>query len=120
MIKLFFFLSVGIPVFSSYFQSNLDLLQSDISIRIVNQSTSRLENVYIYSVRFDNIKLNEKSKYVKLNFDKNIDDAMIYLKAENKNFSFYISPIYQNGKYSFVIDSLNFERRFIYLRRIKK
>lgn len=93
--------------------------RNKIFIRIVNESDFKLTKIHLFSEKFKDLVVQEKSEYKILDFDRNSDDAMIFLMANNNNFGLYLSPESVNGKYSYIIDSLSFEKRYIYLKIIK-
>lgn len=120
MNKIFFLLMIVAFLTLSFHQKRNDISQTKILIRVVNESKFNLKDISLFSVKFNNLKIKEKSKFKELNFNKNSDDAMIYLTANNKRFALYITAVSEFGKHSYIIDSLNMERRYIHLRQVMK
>jgi len=106
--------------FSSFIRIEKHFSQNNICIRIANNSLLKLDEVSIFSLPIGNIESKGKSNYVILNFNDKSDNAILQLKFKNKFFALYVSPNFiDKGKYTYIIDSINLENRFIHLRRIK-
>ena len=108
---------IGFILFSLYKIEPL-IYQNKVCIRIFNNSKFEITKVSIFSIKFDNIKQGKKSKFKRLNFNIETDDSLLYLTAKSNNYALYVTPEFSIGKYMYVIDSLNEENRFIYLRKV--
>ena len=119
MKKLTIILYLIVFVFSepAFYKYEKDNFHTKISIRIVNESKFKLTKISLFSIKFTDLNVHDTSIYKNLNFDDNRDDAMLYLTVNKKHFVLFVSPIDVKGKYSFIIDSVNVERRYIYMRR---
>lgn len=119
MIKLTIILYLIVFVFfaSAFYKYEKDNFQTKISIRIVNDSKFKLTKISLFSIKFTDLNVHDKSIYKNLNFNDGRDDAMLYLTVNKKHFVLFVSPIDVKGKYSFIIDSVSVERRHVYMRR---
>lgn len=115
--RLVFFLFLLLPVFFIY--SSFIELQTKVCYRIYNLSNYSVTEIALFSRSFQDLNQNKKSKYLKINFQKDQDDPMLYLTANQKRLAIYVSPAEDKGNYTFVIDSIDIERRKIYVNRIK-
>jgi len=116
---LFFCLIVYSFLELSFHKIERDTFQSEIFVRIVNESKFELTNISLFSLKFNDLNLYKASRYKVLNFNKNSDDSMLYLTANNKHFALYVSPGLLNGEYSYIIDSLSLEKRYVFITKIK-
>ena len=94
--------------------------QEKLCIRIVNNTVDNITNISLYSHKFKDLDIGEKSHYKIFKFDNRTDDPMLYLKTNNNNFALYLSsPDSMKGNYSYIIDSVNIFNGYIYIRELK-
>jgi hypothetical protein len=76
-------------------------------IRVVNHSEYTLEYVSLFSMKFDDMKPRDTSKYKSLKFDPLKDDPLMYCVVGGQNFGRYLKmPDEQQSKVTYVVDSI--------------
>ena len=110
-ISIIFYLLIITFLFISF---NRD--QRKTCFRIKNNTNYKITEVALFSQSFRILDRGQKTKYKILNFSEFTDNAMLYLNAKNKRFGLHVLPINAKGKYTYIIDSLNFEHRIIYYK----
>lgn len=94
---------------------------SDAFIRIHNKTEHTITGISLFSLSFDDLEAGEKTEFQLLNFDGSEDDPVIYASSENQKFVKYLIPDTSwVGRYTYTIDSLNFEKRAIYVNSQKE
>lgn len=98
---------------------NIPLSQDQIKIRIVNESNIKLKELSLFSIDFENLNKNAKSKYRMLDFNQVEDNSVIQFKTKKGVFVQYVPYVIIKGKYSFHInvDSIG-QNKFI-IRLVK-
>jgi len=88
--------------------------QKETKIRVVNNSGHELNNLSIFSVKFNNLLSGDTTAYQILDFDESKDDPMIYCTVDLNNLSLFVAKP-ENGKnYTYSIDSLDLVNKRIY------
>jgi hypothetical protein len=103
----------------SFAKTGSRIHQDKVCISIQNNSGHKLVKLSIFSIKFKDLPSGRKTSFKSLNFNKKKDDAMLYLTAANIPFMLYIPPKQKRGNYTYTIDSLDLQKRYIYLVEIQ-
>ncbi len=86
-----------------------------MSVRVNNATSFDLTDIMLLSSGIEDVRPNDISNVVDLNFDQSSDDPTISFSANDKPFLSYISTISLRERNSVIrIDSLNFENSIIH------
>ena len=96
-----------------------EILQPTAIVKIINKSQYTLENIRLYSRDFEDLKPGDSSDCKTIEFNKEKDDATILTIVEQIRFGVYLKAPVSNKTYTVIIDSIQLDKRNIFVSEIE-
>lgn len=89
--------------------------QEITQIRLINNSNFKITNILAFSISFSDLNPRDSTEYRTLKYDFLKDDPLLYIKVRNENLSLYLKIPDYPSKYTYNIDSIQLEKKVIYV-----